>query len=205
MFLGLLASVVLFLLWGGRPQAEAASAGVVGMLPDGQWCLVTRLPDLVEGSEVVGVRVPVGRGDVFDGPVLFKIFGEARGQCVALWEEAGDTDFLLKPGGPGGGVRGRLPFLALVGSDWHFHATDSGWRVVGDGNAEEFATRSCASQGGLQITLWRGAPLSGRPAWHRYFYLGYDLEPNCVEADFGGGAWPRPSPEPRQIERLLRN
>ena len=43
--------------------------------------------------------------------------------------------------------------------------------------------RSCASHEGLHFTLWAGKPLTSRRLWHQYFYLGYDVEPDCQAAD----------------------
>lgn len=59
----------------------------------------------------------------------------------------------------------------LVGSD-----------LDGDGQREFF--RECASNEGLHLTVWSGRPLKGKRRWHRYFYLGYDVEFNCTEKDF---------------------
>ena len=39
--------------------------------------------------------------------------------------------------------------------------------------------RQCASQEGLHLTAWRGS----RRTWHEYWYLGFDLEPNCSEEE----------------------
>jgi hypothetical protein len=50
--------------------------------------------------------------------------------------------------------------------------------------AEHF--RVCTSMEGLHLTVWSGMPLKGKRQWHRYFYLGYDVEPNCTEGDTKG-------------------
>ncbi len=47
----------------------------------------------------------------------------------------------------------------------------------GDGVPERF--RACASSEGVHLTIGSGARLR----WHRYFYLGYDVEPDCSDAD----------------------
>lgn len=47
----------------------------------------------------------------------------------------------------------------------------------GDGVPESF--QSCASLEGLHPTVWSGEPLRGVERWSRYYYMGYDLEPNC--------------------------
>ncbi|UCF40916.1 MAG: hypothetical protein JSW43_00805 [Gemmatimonadota bacterium] len=56
--------------------------------------------------------------------------------------------------------------------------------VDGDGAIEEF--RTCASSEGLHLTVWPGAEMTGTRLWHRYFYLGYDVEPDCSDAEVAG-------------------
>ena len=48
-----------------------------------------------------------------------------------------------------------------------------------DGVPERF--QSCASTEGLHLALWSGEPFRGVERWTRYYYLEYDLEPNCPE------------------------
>ena len=43
--------------------------------------------------------------------------------------------------------------------------------------------RSCTSIEGLHLTIWSGTPLTSTRLWHAYWYLGYDVEPNCQPAD----------------------
>jgi hypothetical protein len=50
-----------------------------------------------------------------------------------------------------------------------------------DGVPERF--QSCASTEGLHPALWSGEPFQGPSRWTRYYYLGYDLEPNCPEPE----------------------
>jgi hypothetical protein len=44
--------------------------------------------------------------------------------------------------------------------------------------------RSCTSQEGLHLTLWSGEPLRSTRVWHAYWYLGYDVAPDCQPADY---------------------
>lgn len=44
--------------------------------------------------------------------------------------------------------------------------------------------RSCASGEGIHLSAWLGEPIKGKRLWHLYYYLGYDLEPNCEETEF---------------------
>jgi hypothetical protein len=39
--------------------------------------------------------------------------------------------------------------------------------------------RQCASHEGLHLTAWRG----NRRTWHAYWYLGFDVEPTCQDAE----------------------
>ena len=44
--------------------------------------------------------------------------------------------------------------------------------------------RTCASTEGIHATAWAGTPLSAPRRWHAYYYLGYDVEPDCTAADY---------------------
>jgi hypothetical protein len=44
--------------------------------------------------------------------------------------------------------------------------------------------RTCASTEGIHATAWSGVPLSVPRRWHAYYYLGYDVEPDCTPADY---------------------
>ena len=40
--------------------------------------------------------------------------------------------------------------------------------------------RQCASSEGLHLTAWAGK----RRVWHEYYYLGYDVDPDCSEEEW---------------------
>jgi hypothetical protein len=42
----------------------------------------------------------------------------------------------------------------------------------------------CAGTEGLHATAWAGAPLLSPRVWHAYYYLGYDVDPTCSEAEY---------------------
>ena len=44
--------------------------------------------------------------------------------------------------------------------------------------------RICSSSEGLHATVWSGTPLRSARLWHQYWYLGYDVEPDCQPADY---------------------
>jgi hypothetical protein len=66
-------------------------------------------------------------------------------------------------------IRAEEP-VAAIGVARAPAATD----VDGDGKRELFMR--CASTEGLHLTVWTGRTRR----WHAYFYLGYDVEPNCT-------------------------
>ena len=48
---------------------------------------------------------------------------------------------------------------------------------------EPWRFRTCASTEGVHATAWAGVPLASPRRWHAYYYLGYDVEPDCTPAD----------------------
>jgi len=84
-------------------------------------------------------------------------------------------------------VKGTLPSVAPaiavvnpaqpLRSSGNFVVAD----LDGDHRLEYF--RQCTSSEGVHLTVWAGKPLSGKRLWHEYFYLGYDVEPNCTDKD----------------------
>lgn len=80
---------------------------------------------------------------------------------------------------------GPVPAIAIAGFAGAF--TKEGGLVSADldreGGPEFF--RACTSTEGVHFTIWAGEPLTGRLRWHRYYYLGYDVEPNCKPEESG--------------------
>lgn len=72
-------------------------------------------------------------------------------------------------------ILGKLPAAEMVG--------DTVTLVIEPGRAA-WRFRSCASMEGIHTTAWSGIPLRAPRRWHAYYYLGYDVEPDCVPADY---------------------
>ena len=51
-----------------------------------------------------------------------------------------------------------------------------------DGVRDTF--RTCTSTEGIHLTVWNGEPLVDQRMWHRYLFLGYDVNPSCTQADY---------------------
>jgi len=82
-----------------------------------------------------------------------------------------------------GSVEEGMPALAIARLTKPLPVADSVLTgdIDGDGRPELF--RFCTSSEGVHLTLWDGAPPNGRREWHRYVYLGYDLDPTCTEPE----------------------
>ena len=50
-----------------------------------------------------------------------------------------------------------------------------------EGKADYFS--SCAGSEGINLLVWNGLPHEGALQWHRYYYLGYDVDTTCTPAD----------------------
>lgn len=84
------------------------------------------------------------------------------------------------------GLVPSTPAIAVSGSEVQFQkARDNVSADINqDGHKEYF--RFCASREGIHLTVWSGQPLRGKPKWHQYYYLGYDVESNCTAAETQG-------------------
>lgn len=74
--------------------------------------------------------------------------------------------------------------IAVTGFNGSFNVIKAKVRadLDGDGNLESF--RLCTSNEGLHLTVWADEPLKSRRLWHEYYYLGYDVQPNCTKKDY---------------------
>jgi len=52
----------------------------------------------------------------------------------------------------------------------------------------QIRVRGCTSSEGVHLTLWAGEALRSERLWHKYYYLGYDVEPTCQTGDIGSAA-----------------
>jgi hypothetical protein len=76
------------------------------------------------------------------------------------------------------------PALAIVGFNSSIKIVRGKVRadLNSDGSLESF--RLCTSNEGIHLTVWAGEPLKSKRLWHEYYYLGYDVEPNCTKKDY---------------------
>lgn len=75
--------------------------------------------------------------------------------------------------------------IAVLGGVAGGHVEAGAFRADLDGDGMEETFRECASGEGLHLTAWSETPPKALRRWHRYVYLGYDLEANCSEEEAG--------------------
>ena len=171
--------VLLFTLVAAGQRAAGEAAIRIGIAADdsGQYCLALPGAPLGAGSPVTVVTVAerqrlhrlVTVQTVSGCPGMAKQ-QDTPGPYYLLASETGSA----QPRGPGVGVAGRLA-VRVVGREFRLRLTD---------RIREARVRSCTSSEGLHLTVWSGVPLKTRRLWHAYWYLGYDVKPNCRPADY---------------------
>jgi hypothetical protein len=153
----------------------AIQIGIVDQNDDKQFRLEIKNPNLAAQDEVVIID-PHEPQEIARAAIVEKVsgsctregFNDKGGDCYKLRPISGEID---KMRGAFGIVKTTAPFTNLKGRV----SAD----LDNDGVAEHF--RVCTSMEGLHLTVWSGRPLKGKRQWHRYFYLGWDVEPNCTE------------------------
>ncbi|MDH4044015.1 MAG: hypothetical protein OEW06_06090 [Gemmatimonadota bacterium] len=141
-------------------------------------CLTIHAPGLQPGTRLMLVD------DRDSAAVVPAVVRAARSSsCPREVPGLGDAFYSVTTSGPvrlqPGGV-----VVAVVGDGLALSAGADGVSgdLDGDGIPEYF--RQCTSTEGLHFTVWSGRPLRGDRRWHRYFFLGYDVEPSCIEAEY---------------------
>lgn len=69
--------------------------------------------------------------------------------------------------------------IALVGGLSKYRETNSqiAADINNDGVSDYFT--QCSSSEGIHFNVWSEKPWIGKLLWSSYYYLGYDIEPNC--------------------------
>jgi hypothetical protein len=72
-----------------------------------------------------------------------------------------------------------IVYFGVVAPISRFRVANDGLEADLDGDDTLERFRICTSMEGLHFTVWSGIPLASPRRWHRYRYVGYDLEPTC--------------------------
>ena len=151
------------------------SVGIVDIDAGGRACMDIANPRLRVGQRLTVVTLTAPQAAVA-AEVTAPHARPCRGEANA---RADDAHYVLRlaPGPADATVA-----LAVLAPGSAFSAMRGLLSADLDGDGRRAYFRSCASAEGLHLTVWSDAPL-GRRRFHAYHYLGYDVDPNCTEAD----------------------
>lgn len=151
--------------------------GIAEVTSEGKICLGISNPKLKQKETVKIINLEKPQ-QMITGKVVKKL----SKNCFKVQESASGASsfYLLKAGD----LEISTPVIVITGFKGEFTKDPVGVRadLNRDGIPESF--RYCTSNEGLHYTIWSGPPLKGKRLWHEYYYLGYDVEPNCTEKDY---------------------
>ena len=138
--------------------------------------------DIGNGDLVAGQRLVVVTSSMPQTVAEVEITRKADNACAVANQaepEIYHYEFKLL----NGTLEPSAPAFALANFGGRLHTGKSGVTgdLDGDGKAEFF--RACTSLEGVHLTVWKGKALVGIRKWHGYYYLGYDVAPNCTRKD----------------------
>ena len=162
----------------GAPLDPIHDIGLFAAKPQAEFCLSIKNPALKPGQEMTLIWTPLEdrlfKPEIRHGRVVEKL----TEPCDSFNSGEGDAAYRLDAGKL---EPGRI-YFAIVGR--HNRFMISRGQVRGVVASNELSFRSCTSMEGIHFSIWRGEPLTGTRLWHEYYYLGYDTEPTCKQADF---------------------
>ena len=157
----------------------ATQIGILVLNEDKQPRLEIKNPNLAPNEKIVIVDVDYnGQQTIKRASIVEKVSGDCSERGV---NDKGGACYKLRA------VSGNIDQFgaAFVIAKTSISFTNLKGRVSADldkdGTQEHF--RVCTSMEGLHMTVWSGMPLKGKRQWHRYFYLGWDVEPNCKDGE----------------------
>ncbi len=151
--------------------------GIVVIRSPGSPCLVIPAQDLPDGARLT-LADPTDSAAVIDAVVTRRqesCPGEEPDPRARFYSLRVTSHVVPQPGSV---------WFAIVGGRGLLRTSERGVRGDLDADGVEETLRVCTSMEGLHFTVWSGEPLVGTRRWHRYFPLGYDVEPSCTEQDY---------------------
>jgi hypothetical protein len=164
---------------GGTPPVEpfhySSQVGIVDQDGNGKPCLEIRNAKLKPGTRVTVVVMDIGpdrqtlaEAEILEQPCYDKRpSGWGKGTRYAMRSVHGKLEHHL-----GFGIVGAKEKLKTSGNVVVADMDE-------DGKTERFSL--CTSNEGLHLHIWSGEPYIGIRLWHAYYYLGYEVMPNCPE------------------------
>jgi hypothetical protein len=165
------------------PKADgfdpANTIGVFAAKESGAFCLSIKNPELKLGQTVTLIWTPIekvtAKPEIRSGRIAAKLAAPCdptnHVPDNSIYQLAADKF-----------DRGRV-YFAIVGTvrDQRLTGTQASAVLA---NAGRITFRSCTSMEGLHLFAASDVGLKSKTVWHSYYYLGYDVEPTCKDADF---------------------
>jgi len=163
-----------------RPQRRfdfARGVGIVAARQGGDYCLLIQNSSLKPGDGLALVWVPLADGTQPGETRHSRVSAGLKQPCDAANAAAADASYLVD----GGNLENGKVYFALAGNQASLKLRQG--QVEGRLGGRPVAFSACASTEGIHLNIWMGTARTGRKLWHRYYYLGYDVEPTCTEVD----------------------
>jgi len=157
----------------------AGDIGLVASTQSGQFCLSIKNGKLKPGQELTLLWIP--SADLKQAPEIRSttVLKLLMNPCDPINSVEGDAAYVVNAGK----LDTDKIYTAVVGKRANFRIIPGVAEVTIDSDAE-VTIRSCSSREGLHFTGWTGGAPKGKKVWHRYYYLGYDVEPTCQDPAF---------------------
>lgn len=159
---------------------RSAVRGAVGVATgdaDGGMCLAIEDAELSVGAQLMLLDVSQ-RGR----PVAARVSARRTAPCGRSIVPNDDSLYELTVSPHDTVQVGAIYFaVARFSPDVAVSGAEARLDIDGDGMPE--VLRSCTSSEGLHLTSWSADGLAGERLWHRYVYLGYDVEPSCTDME----------------------
>jgi hypothetical protein len=157
----------------------ANTIGVFAAKGQGAFCLSIQNPALKPGQTVTLFWTPIEAGTAKPEIRRGRIAAKLAAPCDPTNHVPDNSIYQLAADKF---ERGRV-YFAIVGAvgDPRLSETQASAVLA---NAGRITFRSCTSMEGLHLFAASDVGLKGKTVWHSYYYLGYDVEPTCKEADF---------------------
>lgn len=153
--------------------------GVARVSPNRDACLTIKKRDLKPGQSFT--LVWIAAAGAMQSPEMRSatIRELLPAPCDPINSSAEDTAYRFETGT----LDATKIYIAVVTKPMELRVV--GAQVRGKfGVSRDITFRSCSSREGLHFSAWSGGASTGKSVWHSYYYLGYDVEPTCTDADF---------------------
>jgi hypothetical protein len=163
--------------WADEQAYDYASSVGVAVLSETRVCLAINNRQLSPGNPVSLVVASIPQS-----LVQAEVVGPGSETCGASQlHDSGSNVYELRL--RSGTLPPMMPVIAVTNSSRPLQkiGTVVSGDLAGNGGREFF--RLCNSTEGIHLTVWSGKPLIGKRKWHTYYYLGYDMQPNCTSKD----------------------